>query len=254
MLRIAGTGAVLFALAGGAFAADEQLMLGIGVHYSEGSYGTATTTTIKSVAATARYDTHRWSFKATLPYLFVSGSSSVIPGVGRARAAAGTATSTQHGLGDLTTSATYNAYYAAQSQLGLDVTGKVKWPTADRDKNLGTGATDVGFQVDAYKGFDRLTLFAGVGYTVFGDAPGVSLNDAFNATLGASYKLDERDSAGLAYDERERLTPTAGPLRELTAFWSRKLDNTWRAQLYVLKGLADGSPDWGAGASVLRAF
>lgn len=66
-----------------------------------------------------------------------------------------------------------------------------------------------------------------------------SLNDVFKYTLGASYRLD---------------APTSAPQRELTAFWSRRLDTGWRAQLYVLVGLADGSPDFGAGVSVAYAF
>ena len=42
--------------------------------------------------------------------------------------------------------------------------------------------------------------------------------------------------------------------REVMAFWTRKLDRTWKAQLYGLVGLSDGSPDWGFGASAAYAF
>ena len=58
------------------------LTLGAGLHHSSGDYGTTTTTTITTLEATARYETGPWVYKATLPYLWVSGNTSVIPGLG----------------------------------------------------------------------------------------------------------------------------------------------------------------------------
>jgi hypothetical protein len=109
-------------------------------------------------------------------------------------------------------------------------------------------------QVDAYKTYGRVTYFGGIGYTELGSSPYIQLNSVLNATAGASYKLDERNSAGLSVDTRERASPSGSPQRELTAFWTQKIDRTWRAQAYVLKGFSDGSPDWGVGASVAHAF
>jgi hypothetical protein len=43
-------------------------------------------------------------------------------------------------------------------------------------------------------------------------------------------------------------------LSELMLFWSRQLDRAWKAQVYFLVGLADGSPDWGAGLSAAYSF
>lgn len=240
-------------------AEDGALSLGVGIHYSEGDYGTGTTTEIISIPFTARYDKAAWTYKVTVPYLRVTGSTAVVPGVGQVGPGAsgrrrGTAEATESGLGDVVTSATYAAYYDRASQTGLDVTGKLKLATADADRGLGTGEHDFGFQVDVYKSFDRTTAFAGVGYTFLGSSAALPLNDVLNYTLGASYRIDARDSAGLSYDEREPASSASGPQRELMAFWTRKLDKTLRAQLYLLRGLADGSPDWGAGISIAGAF
>ena len=77
----------------------------------------------------------------------------------------------------------------------------------------------------------------------------------WSVNLGASYKLDERDSAGVSLDgRRARRRPARSPQRELTGFFMRKLDRLWKAQAYALIGLADGSPDWGAGLSAARPF
>ena len=235
-------------------AQKDEITLGGGVHYSEGDYGTGTSTTITALTFTGRYDTGSWSLRASVPYLFISGSNAVIPGVGRARTGTATSTSSVAGLGDVTLAAVYSAYYNAATQVGVDVSGKLKLATADPDKRLGTGEHDVGFLAEVFKGFGRVTAFAGVGYTMFGSTPAFPLDDVFSYTLGASYRLDDRDSLGAYYDERERVTSSAAPLREVTAFWSHRIDRAWKAQAYVLKGLANGSPDWGAGLSAAYSF
>jgi hypothetical protein len=255
------------ALGGTAFAADPGAWsLGTGIHYSEGDYGTPTTTTILSIPVTARYDVERWSLRATIPYVEISGAGSVIPGVGsvrntnprgRGRGAAPAAAASEgsaSGLGDVVASATYAAYYDRAAQLGLDLTGKVKIATADPDEGLGTGEHDFAALIEVYKTTDRVTLFAGLGYHILGSSAFIQLDDVFSWSLGGSYRIDTRDSAGLAYDARERVSASASPISELTAFWSRRLDRAWKAQVYVLKGFADGSPDWGAGLSATHAF
>lgn len=240
--------------------------LGTGIHYSSGDYGTSQTTTIWSIPLTARYDRGPWTFKGSIPWLEVEGPATVIPGVGavsntnprgRGRGAGGTTTTTSgtaSGIGDLVLSATYTALYDRASQLGLDLTGKVKVPTADEDKGLGTGETDYAAIVEAYKTIDRLTLLGGIGRHFLGSSTFIPLKDVWSYSLGASYRIDDRDSAGLTFDARQRVSSSAFPQRELTGFWSRKFSPAWKGQAYVLKGFADGSPDWGAGLSAVRSF
>src|SRR3979490_985920 len=74
----------LLACAQGALAADTgEFSLGVGFNYSSGEYGTSTTTESLSVPIIARYDRGPWIFKLTVPYLSISGGTSVVPGVGR---------------------------------------------------------------------------------------------------------------------------------------------------------------------------
>lgn len=236
--------------------------LGSGMHYSTGDYGTSTTTTILSVPLELRYERARWTFRASLPYVEIDGAASVVPGLGslgganprRRGGGAATTSDSASGLGDLVASASYSAYYDTARRAGIDVIGKVKAATADEDEGLGTGENDFAALVEAFKAFDRTTLFAGIGHHWLGDPPGVRLNDVWSWSLGGTYRLDARDSVGLVYDEREAVADDAAKLREITAFFSRKLDRAWKAQAYFLKGLADGSPDWGAGLSAAYSF
>ena len=234
-------------------AQESPLTLGAGVHHSSGDYGTGTTTRITTLAGTARYEAGPWIYKATVPYIKVTGENAVIPGFGRVRGRTGR-TRSESGLGDIILSATYAAYYDRASTLGIDVTGKLKLGTADEAKGLGTGEHDVAFLVDAYRTFDRVTGFGGVGYHILGDSPALPLDNVWSANLGASYKLDERDSAGAMLEGRQRVAPGGAPQRELTGFFVRKLDRFWKGQAYALIGLANGSPDWGAGLSLARPF
>jgi len=234
-------------------AQERPLSLGAGLHYSSGDYGTGSTTKITTLAGTARYETGPWVYKATLPIIEVSGASTVVPGLGRTRGGAAPQR-TETGLGDIVLSATHATYYDKASRLGLDLGAKVKLPTADEQKGLGTGEPDFAFLVDFYKTVDRVTGFGGVGYHILGDAPGLPLENVWSANLGASYRIDTRDSVGAMLEGRQRALPGGAPQRELSGFWMRRFERDWSAQAYGLIGLADASPDWGLGLSFARPF
>src|SRR5438552_16513741 len=210
-----GMGAASFS-----FGADGEFGLGTGVNYSAGKYGTGAETKILSVPFSARYDTDLWAFKLTVPYLRVTSPNNVIPGGGRfdtsgARRRRAAGTTAASGLGDTTASATYTAWYDEDKERGLDFTGRVKLPTADADKGLGTGSTDESVQVDVYQTQDRFTIFADIGYTFFGHSDFVQLDNAVYYGLGFSEKLDAENSLGVSFDGRQPVTPGGAPQREL---------------------------------------
>jgi hypothetical protein len=251
MRKLAAFAALCLAAAAAA-AQEGVLTLGAGLHYSEGNYGTPDETRITSFAATARYDKEPWIFRLTVPYLHVSGGQQVIPGIGAVGGSRGSGSAS--GIGDIVAGATRTVHYDRAAQLGIDLTGKIKLGTADESKGLGTGENDFSFQGDLYKTIDRATLFATLGYTIFGDPPGLRLDDGFYFSLGASWKLQPRDSVGVSLDGRQAVAPGSAEQRELVGFWTRALDAAWKLQTYFLVGLADGSPDWGAGISLARPF
>jgi hypothetical protein len=252
--------------------------VGAGVDYTSGKYGTSQTTDITQVPVSLGYDTGDWSLKLVVPYIRVSGPSDVIPGVGPVNngnpngrgkghgkgqgstggattaAADTTTTGSASGLGDVIASATYSAYHNDAGNFGIDLTGKVKFGTADEDKGLGTGKNDYTFAVDMYKGFGQWTLFGGVSYTWLGSSQYIRLDDVFGANVGASYKIDSQSTIGAYYDYREKASSTSFSRSELTGYYSYKFASQWKAQVYATKGFTDGSPDWGAGVSVVYAF
>jgi Putative MetA-pathway of phenol degradation len=235
----------------GAQAQEGELRLGGGFHYSTGDYGSSIDTRITTLEATARYETGSMVYRASVPWLTVKGDTGVIPGIGQASSAP-VRSGSASGLGDIVLSAAYSAYYNSATTLGVDLTGKVKLPTADESEGLGTGEPDFAFLVDLYRSFDRVTGFGGIGYHIMGDSAQFPLENAWSANLGATYRLDARESVGAMLEGRQRVAPGGSRTRELTGFWMRRLEAQWRAQLYGLIGLAEGSPDWGFGLSLAR--
>ena len=235
------------------FAADGEFSAGAGIDYSKGDYGTGSETEILSIPFMVRYDSDPWKLKATIPYLRVTGPGDVIPGVGRTNRGRRGET-TESGIGDTVLAATYAALYEPKAQFGLDLTAKLKLPTGDEQRGLGTGSVDETLQVELYKSIDRLTGFGTVGYTNFGDSDVVELKNAFHFELGALTRVNQTDSVGASLYGRQRVVEGGSPQRELTVFWNRRVAKAQRLQAYFLLGLADGSPDVGIGASALFSF
>jgi hypothetical protein len=253
----AGLAAVLITACPATWAADEW-KFGTGYNYSSGDYGDTVDTEITSIPFSLTYETGPWSVKVTVPYLRITGPGDVVPGVGRGRRGGTTAPTTtvqtNSGLGDVVVAGTYNVYNDVASGVAVDLGGKIKFGTADIDKNLGTGENDYGVQVDAYKTLGKWTVFSGLGFTALGSSPTVPLDNVFNINAGGTYKISSASSAGLSYDYRQKSSDTGHPQSELTAFFVHKFDQTWKAQTYLMKGFSDGSPDWGGGASIAYAF
>jgi hypothetical protein len=254
-----------------------QFSLSAGADYSSGKYGTTSTTDIWSVPFTAEYQSSNWTFKLVVPYINVSGPGNVIPGVGKTNngnphgrglghlvggivspGGTGTGTTTTSGsasgLGDVVASAGYQVFTSSDQTFGVDLTGKVKFGTADENKGLGTGKNDYGLSLDTYKVLGNTTVFGGVGWMKYGSSQYIKLKNGFNANVGAEYKLSTSDSIGAYYYYRERIAEGGAPQSELSGYWNHKLGDSWRLQAYVMGGFADGSPDYGAGASLKYTF
>ncbi|HUF19718.1 MAG TPA: hypothetical protein VMP00_03090 [Burkholderiales bacterium] len=228
----------------------------LGFDYSEGDYGSRETTEILYVpfTRTLRHRALDLSIHAALREHYRPGN--VVPDIGPVGGpSADPRRTTESGIGDLIASATHNLLPGGGEAPIIDLTGKVKLPTASRSKGLGTGEPDFAAQVDVYKPMaPKVTGLGTFGYTILGDPPGVDLRNVFYASLGAVYQIDSQTSAGGTLDIRQRTSRFGDPQRELVGFISYRADANWRVQGYAVRGLADGSPDWGIGAVVVRQY
>ena len=256
--------------------ATDGFSIGTGANYSSGNYGTSTTTDIWSVPFTAAYKTDRWTFKLTVPYVSIRGSGDVIPGTGPVKngnplgrglggllgggsnsnpgSSATSSSRSASGLGDVVASAGYTVFTSTDRTFGLDLTGKVKFGTADVNKGLGTGQNDYGVSLDSYKVAGRWTAFGGAGWMNYGSSQYIKLNNGFNATAGFDYRVESNDNVGTYYYYRQRIAVGGAAQSELTAYWNHKFSDNLRLQGYALGGMTNGSPDWGVGTSINYTF
>jgi hypothetical protein len=240
--------------------------VGIGVDYSRGSYGSDTQTEILSIPLRAQLVAGNWTLRASLPWLRVDGDPDVLPSVGlvdnlnpvgRGRGLLdgtpdnGAERGRASGIGDLALSATYSLPLAGA--FGVDLSASAKIATADEDKGLGTGANDYGVAVDLSRDFDGITLFGGVGHTWLGDSRYIATDSVRSGNLGVSQRAG-RSRVGLMYDYRDAAAGGFDDRRDIVGFMTVPSGAAGRIQLHLAKGLSDGGPDWGAGASFTRTF
>jgi hypothetical protein len=227
-----------------------------GVDYSSGKYGQADTTDITCIPFTGKYEIDRLTFKLTVPWIQIVGTGAVTGGDNNiiVLGKSSIARTRQSGLGDIITSATYSIIESPENKFLLDLTGKVKLGTASYTKGLGTGQNDYTAQADAYKTFNKTTLFGTLGYRVLGDPEYINLNNVWFASLGAAYKFDISNSAGAYIDLRQATSDAGTNLREYTVYYVHKFNPQYKLQTYLVHGDTRSSADWGGGLMIGYTF
>jgi hypothetical protein len=216
-----------------------------GVNVTSGSYGGTADIEDVDVPLVLSVDDERWAVTVRVPYLSVNTTE-------------GNQTSSESGPGDVSASITvFDVLSDWERGLALDMTGAVKFGTADPEKALGTGENDATLYLDGYKFFDRLTLLGSVGHRWRGSTPDTPLKDAFLATIGVTFRTETSALFGMAFDYRESSLEDTSDIQELRAFASLSLGDNWVLECHAFTGFTDSSADWGGGIAVatqLRRF
>lgn len=234
---------------------DPDFTLSSGIDFTTGTYGGDLDIEDIYVPITATVDYGRIVFRLTVPYLSVSAPEGTVFDSGGVPLPGSGALTTESGLGDVIGSVTvYDVINNRQLGFAMDLTGKIKFGTADEDKGLGTGESDYSVQADFYKFADKITFMSSVGYKFRGDPTGIDLNNVLIASLGGTYKFTPEVNGGLIFDFRETAISGNDDIQELTGFVSRRISEDWRLQVYALTGFTNSSPDWGGGIQIKRAL
>lgn len=222
--------------------------------YTTGTYGGDDKIEDIYVPLSGTLELRRSSFRLTVPYLSVKAPEGTIiigpggeplPGTGDLK--------TNSGIGDVIASATvYDVVYSRRMDFAIDLTGRVKFGTADAEKGLGTGETDYSVRADFLKFWDQFTLIGSLGYKYRGDTADTDFNNVMTASAGGTYKFTPKLRGGLFLDYRESAIDGSESIRELSAFLSHRASENWRLQAYVMTGFSDSSLDWGCGIQIKR--
>lgn len=228
--------------------ASAEMALWFGGEYATGDYGVGGED-IEDIYVPVTLDVEgeKLLLRLTVPYAGVSGpegsiwiSDTFVPGEGP--------DVSESGLGDIIASLTAkNLFVSDDGALVVDLTGTVKLGTADEEKGLGTGENDYSAQVDVYRLLENATLYATAGYKVRGEPEEFDLDDTWFVGAGGLVLVGDASSLGVGVNYRPEVVSNGDPASELMIFGGRQLTNGWRIHGQLLVGLADGSPDWGAG-------
>ncbi len=185
----------------------------------------------------------------------VTGPGDVVRDIGIVKNKAARRRTTQSGVGDLVAGVTRNVIDVTSSGTLVDLTGKIKFGTADAGKGLGTGENDYAAQVDlSQRVTSALSAFGTFGYKVIGSPTGAQLRNVFYGEAGAAVKLSDGLRLGAIFHASQAPSPVSGAERDVTAYLTQQLSEQWKLQIYGDHGFANGSPDWGGGGMVTLNF
>lgn len=215
-----------------------------GLDFDSGNFGTDTDTGIWFVPSSLKLEWDPFFIKVTVPYVIVDGDVVLIDGQPEGGPGFG---GTRNGIGDITLSGGYVYFPTSRFLPVVELSGKVKFATANEDKGLGTGQENYSLQLDVSKQFGWLTPFGAVGYKFIGKPPDFRFNDKLFASGGFSARLGDRLSVGVVYDWAESAVSGRPDIQEISPFASFRFGSNFSIDPYVLVGLTSASPDWGMG-------
>lgn len=223
--------------------------LGTGFDYSRGDYGFATDTEVFSVPLNLVHERGPLQLSASLSWLTIKGPATVVGGAGAPRPTS----ASESGFGDIYAGATYHF-----GSLGgvVDVSGslRLKLPTADEDRGLGTGAADYYGELTFFRTFASVTPFVTVGYRVLGDADAYDLRDGVYASGGAHFRLSAATVVTALLNWRRPIIAGGDDSQEAMVMVNHDFAERWRVTAYALNGFTDASPDFGTGLAASWRF
>lgn len=240
--------------------AGERFQLKLGATYDEGEFGTGQTTRTLFVPLTFKYLAERFDVGLTLPYVRLDSPGGVLLIEGRPQSSrqGPTRRVVEDGVGDLVLK---GRYFLVDDRgpnslvPGLAPFGKVKFPTADEDRGLGTGEFDYGFGLEFDKQIPaNFFLFGDGSYTVIGSPSGQDLRNRPGASFGVGYKLTKALSVSSFIDWRRAVVRGKDDPTEIWGTLTYKLSPTISVSPHVFGGLTDGSPDFGGGIELAWKF
>ncbi len=248
----------------------------LGVEYGTGRYGTDITTDAVAIPLKLYwYPTDRLDLSLEIPYLYQSNSATTPFGMGRfktsssqqsggvrmtkrngssAFASTFDVTRSQSGVGDLVLRGGYIVIQEGKLIPEIRPEVYVKFPTADKNKGLGTGEFDggAGLTLNKWVG-DWNGYFEGV-YNFIGKSEDFRLKDFFSYEAGVGYQVTDRFLPAVAVKGATSPGDGSTPPFEVRIKALYNLTGKLAADGSLSKGFTDGTADYGAGAELSYNF
>jgi hypothetical protein len=229
-----------------------SMLLSAGLGRFSGDYGEEEDTTLDVLSLNARRYFTRGEIQLSVPYLSVDGDGVRFVD-DRPVAVPGNAIrgddDKESGLGDVVLRGEY--YLRTGSSTSPWVIGllRLKLPTGNDDRGLGTGATDVEAGVGWIRRHGPLNWLADVGYTFVGGSSGLDPKNVWRIGAGVSvpFGVDERNNTYVYLEDRTNRFDGSEDRLSLAVGVGTSLDEAKRVRLSasLFFGLSDTAEDWG---------
>ena len=229
-------------------------------NYSSGTYGTDTRTDIIYAPLSIQRLFKDGDVAVVIPFLSVTGNGSVtlLSGVPNRRTNVSSGLGprvTEVGLGDIVLRGRYYAVDEKNWWPTIALTARLKIPTADSARGLGTGRFDEGIGFETTKTFaEKWLFFADAGFTWIGKPAGFNLRNQWNYDLGIGYTFTKDVTLSMYYEEyRAAVQGNQNPqdiLISLNYQWTPKVGVITYTQI----GLSDGAPAYAVSLGLNRKF
>ena len=253
------TSVLLLASARGWAEEREHFQLKLGATYDQGDFGTSNTTRTVFAPLTLKYLGDRFDLGLTASFVHIetAGGVTLIDGTPTRTAGAQRRQTSESGVGDTLLKGRYFLIDDPGPTSPLPAFTpfvKIKAPTADETRNLGTGETDYGFGLEVDKQLGAFFLFGDASYTVIGSPPGQDLRNRPAASVGVGAKLSDTVTVSGLVDWRRAVVKGRDDPADLVGILTYKLTRTISLNPYASVGLTDGSPDFGVGFELAYKF
>jgi hypothetical protein len=252
---------------GSALAADEpRWSLSTSFNYSVGDYGTGEDTELIYVPLTLGVrPIDRLTVSLTIPYIRQTTETVVVTGGGvavrkdkkqlLATSARGDVTSTEDGLGDILLKGQYVILEETAILPEISPYLKIKFPTADDSRGLGTGEFDETIGVDLSKTlFPNFVAYLALAYTFIGSPAGSDFDNSFGWSVGGAYQVARGFNVFAFLDGATAIASGQDDPLELRVGVDYRFTQPLKAFLAITRGISDGSADWSVSAGLNLRF
>lgn len=253
--------------------------VGLGFEFSSGKYGTgARTDSVYAPLSVTASPTDRLGLLLEVPFVYQSNGnvlSSIASGgamgtrstmlstigAGGMTGSGGTMSSSssstnqsESGLGDIMLKIGYVLFPEKDYLPQIRPMAFVKFPTADKNRALGTGEFDEGGAVEISKWLGGWNPFAEAGYTVQGKSAQLALKNYMTYIAGVGYQVADNFRPILLVKGATAPAVGASSLLEVRLKLKYQLNDRIGIEGYLAKGVTTNSPDYGTGLSAFYSF
>lgn len=237
-----------------ASALKTQFTVSAGTDYAQGSVGDASNYETLSGNVGLLVTNGRFSAAVSLPYVSTSAPEGVVVSQGGlfgtpllGTPATQTKDVRREGVGDLTAQAGYSFPLSA---VDASVTAAVKFPTASREKGLGTGKMDYGVSTQISKQLGKVIPFVGAGYRIIGEPSHFDVRNTAAASAGARILLGGTSSLTAAYSYDQSASRAIGDNQSINLAAGTNLSSRVRIGVDGAAGLSSDAPELKVGLRI----